>query len=102
LESLFGKIFTFGELPYKELTNDQVLNMVPMRKRLRKPECCSQEMYEIMMHCWSENPIERPSFNQILNKLNNLCSPQALKYLDSGEIEENPVEYHEFSPMPTM
>ena len=41
----------------------QVLGHITAGRRLRHPECCPDEVYEIMERCWSATPDLRPAFN---------------------------------------
>lgn len=36
---------------------------------MQRPENCSKHLYELMKHCWAENPQNRPYFSDIVTKL---------------------------------
>lgn len=40
--------------------------------RMEAPDGCPQEIYNIMMSSWEIDPKQRPTFKQVLEKLNNL------------------------------
>jgi c-src tyrosine kinase len=40
--------------------------------RMEAPDGCPQEIYSIMMLAWEIDPKQRPTFKQVLEKLNNL------------------------------
>ncbi|XP_075977656.1 uncharacterized protein LOC142977572 isoform X2 [Anticarsia gemmatalis] len=66
---LLWEIATFGGFPYAELSNYQVPPYLSGGGRLPKPNRASQRLYELMVECWSENPEDRPTFAQIVDKL---------------------------------
>jgi hypothetical protein len=39
---------------------------------MEAPDGCPQEIYSIMMLAWEIDPKQRPTFKQVLEKLNNL------------------------------
>ena len=62
------EIWTQGELPYYELSNDKVVPSVLSGYRLPCPEGCPDAIYSIMTTCWA--PIERrPRFETLATKV---------------------------------
>ena len=51
------------------MSNTECADKVISGYRLPKPVKCPQEVYNIMMKCWSTNPNERPTFSNILDNL---------------------------------
>jgi len=51
--------------PYYELTNPEVIQMVVKGIKLSKPENCPNDLWEVMMQCWQDNPSDRPDFQKI-------------------------------------
>ncbi|RMX49124.1 hypothetical protein pdam_00003867, partial [Pocillopora damicornis] len=37
--------------------------------QMPRPHQCSEELYTLMSSCWNENPLMRPSFNDIVHQL---------------------------------
>ena len=47
-----------------------------------------------MMECWKENPDERPSFQELVKRLEQLML-QEVEYLDFSLVDETKDYYHE-------
>ena len=64
------EIVTYGEKPYKELSNAQVVNFVINGRTEKKPnENCPENIFELMQRCWKTNRFERISFIEIIKSL---------------------------------
>lgn len=66
---LLWEIATLGGFPYAELSNHQVPAYLAAGSRLPKPARASKRLYQLMVECWTEEPLLRPSFAQLVNKL---------------------------------
>ncbi|KAJ8721903.1 hypothetical protein PYW08_004305 [Mythimna loreyi] len=66
---LLWEIATLGGFPYAELSNHHVPPFLTSGGRLPKPARASPRLYQLMMECWSENPTNRPTFSEIVEKL---------------------------------
>ncbi|XP_022814027.1 uncharacterized protein LOC111347874 [Spodoptera litura] len=66
---LLWEIATLGGFPYAELSNHQVPPFLAGGGRLPKPVRASTRLYQLMVECWSENPTDRPTFANIVEKL---------------------------------
>lgn len=40
--------------------------------RLEKPKNSTEEIYDIMLTCWHDNPAARPSFEQLHDKMETM------------------------------
>ncbi len=40
--------------------------------RLEKPTHCKRELYNVMYYCWNQDPVDRPSFSELVKILANL------------------------------
>ncbi|KAM9406424.1 tyrosine-protein kinase SRK2-like isoform 2-T5 [Salvelinus alpinus] len=71
---LLYEIMTFGEIPYPNMTNSQVKQMVPNGYRMPCPvdPYCSEDMYKIMLDCWKENKYDRPTFKALKMRLRDV------------------------------
>ncbi|KAK6963876.1 fibroblast growth factor receptor 1 [Biomphalaria glabrata] len=66
------EIVTLGASPYPGLSAQEVLKYVSIGKKMNRPNHCTKEIYDIMSSCWSLSPLERPSFEELCSKLEEL------------------------------
>eukprot|EP00039_Didymoeca_costata_P019096 m.336220 g.336220 ORF g.336220 m.336220 type:complete len:697 (+) comp17787_c0_seq1:230-2320(+) len=59
------EVWTFGELPYGDMTGREVLEQIEKGVRLPQPEGCPHKVYEAMKKCWSYNKEDRPKFHEL-------------------------------------
>ncbi|KAH9498424.1 hypothetical protein Btru_008230 [Bulinus truncatus] len=71
---LLWEIYSFGRVPYPRIPLSDVVMHVEKGYRMEAPEGCPAEIYVIMKQTWEMNPDHRPSFEEVLAKLNNLRS----------------------------
>uniref|UniRef100_A0A914PEC6 Protein kinase domain-containing protein n=1 Tax=Panagrolaimus davidi TaxID=227884 RepID=A0A914PEC6_9BILA len=60
------EMYSFGEMPFAEIENSQLLKHLEDGNQLEKPELCPNEIYEIMLKCWNSNPTFRPFFDELI------------------------------------
>ncbi|XP_030802337.1 tyrosine-protein kinase Mer isoform X1 [Camarhynchus parvulus] len=91
------EIATRGMTPYPGVQNHEIYEYLFHGQRLKKPEDCLDELYEIMSECWRADPAARPTFSQLkvqLEKLlENLPSSKARRdiiYINTGLPEQSP------------
>lgn len=75
-----------GGFPYPTVGNQELLAYLSSGQRLQRPENCSEHLYELMQHCWAENPQDRPYFADIVSKLEP--ANQRI-YVDFNELQPN-------------
>jgi hypothetical protein len=46
-----------------------VADLVLKGERLRRPDNCPDELYDLMLKCWKRNPEDRPTFREVLDEL---------------------------------
>lgn len=74
-------MFEFGGIPWTQYTNFEVIDIVCKgEEKLPQPDICSDSIYQLMLSCWEMSPNERPSFRQILDRLNQIKKD----FLDAG------------------
>lgn len=60
---LMWELFTYGELPYADKSNDEVIRFVAQEfGRLSQPEKCVEDVYLVMSSCWELEGGSRPNF----------------------------------------
>ncbi|XP_037957107.1 vascular endothelial growth factor receptor 1 [Teleopsis dalmanni] len=78
------EIGTLGASPYFDVDNCDLVRYLMAGNRLEKPEICTDLVYNLMLRCWHENPVERPSFQEIYTTL----SPKSA-YVDIQSISDD-------------
>ncbi|XP_037919299.1 protein sevenless isoform X2 [Hermetia illucens] len=66
---LCWEIMTLGQRPYPARNNIEVLQYVRDGGRLDRPADCPDELYQLMLECWSYSPDKRPAFSYCLEVL---------------------------------
>ncbi|XP_069691474.1 fibroblast growth factor receptor 2 isoform X2 [Periplaneta americana] len=66
------EIGTLGGFPYPTISDMDLLSFLLEGKRLEKPDNCSDELYSLMLQCWSHSSDMRPSFEEIVKHLNSI------------------------------
>ncbi|XP_037261649.1 tyrosine-protein kinase Mer isoform X3 [Falco biarmicus] len=66
------EIVTRGMTPYPGVQNHEIYEYLFHGQRLKKPEDCLDELYEIMSACWRADPAARPTFSQLKVHLEKL------------------------------
>ncbi|XP_041456171.1 tyrosine-protein kinase TXK-like isoform X1 [Lytechinus variegatus] len=70
---LMWEVFSGGLAPYPAMSNVEVVDQVTRHGyRMDRPDHCPYQMYRIMNECWRERPENRPSFNSLTGKLDQL------------------------------
>ena len=59
------EIITHGQIPYPGMNNRQTLERVEQGYRMSCPINCPENLYNIMLYCWKENPEDRPTFEYL-------------------------------------
>uniref|UniRef100_A0A8C8R974 Tyrosine-protein kinase n=1 Tax=Pelusios castaneus TaxID=367368 RepID=A0A8C8R974_9SAUR len=66
---LLYEVFTYGQTPYEEMTNQETILQISKGYRLPRPHTCPPEIYLVMLECWKSNSEERPTFLALREKL---------------------------------
>ncbi|KAM7394978.1 hypothetical protein PAMA_006628 [Pampus argenteus] len=77
---LLYEIMTFGQMPYKGMTNQMVVQKTTLGYRLPCPPDCPKVMYEIMMDCWKQKEQDRPTFETLQWKLEEYFEMDVTSY----------------------
>lgn len=87
---LLYEIVTLGTTPYPNVPVDCLVDFLKAGSRMPKPNNCSKKMYDLMFSCWYHKPDERPTFTDILQKLDYfLANSTANDLIDIDFIESN-------------
>jgi serine/threonine protein kinase len=82
------EIGTLGGFPYPTVSDMDLLNFLDEGKRLEKPDNCSEELYTLMLQCWSKTPDMRPSFAEIVSHLDSVICRKRV-YVDFSSLKPN-------------
>ncbi|KAJ8011719.1 hypothetical protein DPEC_G00061160 [Dallia pectoralis] len=66
------EVMSYGERPYWDMNNQDVIKAVDEGYRLPPPMDCPVCLHQLMLDCWQRDRTHRPSFIQILNMLDKL------------------------------
>ena len=66
------EITTRGMTPYPGVQNHEMYDYLLHGHRLKQPEDCLDELYDIMYSCWSADPLDRPTFSVLRLQLEKL------------------------------
>ncbi|XP_061730605.1 ephrin type-A receptor 2a [Nerophis ophidion] len=73
------EVMAFGERPYWDMSNHEVMTAINEAFRLPAPMDCPSAIYELMLQCWQHDRATRPRFSDIVNILDKLLqSPESL------------------------
>uniref|UniRef100_A0A672ZUP2 receptor protein-tyrosine kinase n=1 Tax=Sphaeramia orbicularis TaxID=375764 RepID=A0A672ZUP2_9TELE len=74
------EVMAFGERPYWDMSNHEVMKAINEAFRLPAPMDCPSAIYQLMLQCWQHDRSKRPRFTDIVNILDKLLrSPESLK-----------------------
>ncbi|XP_059801725.1 ephrin type-B receptor 3-like isoform X2 [Hypanus sabinus] len=66
------EVMSYGERPYWDMSNQDVINAVEQDYRLPPPMDCPTALHQLMLDCWVKDRNNRPKFTQIVNTLDKL------------------------------
>ncbi|XP_065663215.1 uncharacterized protein LOC136085753 isoform X1 [Hydra vulgaris] len=75
------EIVTLGSTPYPAISNRELILLLKSGYRMDKPDNCSEALYDIMLQCWNEDPLQRPTFTSLREYFDGAMS-QGDCYLD--------------------
>uniref|UniRef100_A0A8D0D7E4 receptor protein-tyrosine kinase n=1 Tax=Sander lucioperca TaxID=283035 RepID=A0A8D0D7E4_SANLU len=74
------EVMAFGERPYWNMSNHEVMKAINEAFRLPAPMDCPSAINQLMLQCWQNDRSKRPRFSDIVNILDKLLqSPESLK-----------------------
>ncbi|XP_068685602.1 tyrosine kinase receptor Cad96Ca-like [Montipora foliosa] len=69
---LLYEIFTIGGSPYPRMDARKIAKLLQEGYRMLRPQHVDNELYKIMMSCWLKDPIARPTFLNLKDKLKKM------------------------------
>uniref|UniRef100_A0A915KE26 Uncharacterized protein n=1 Tax=Romanomermis culicivorax TaxID=13658 RepID=A0A915KE26_ROMCU len=63
------EIYSYGLQPYLGRDNADILTLVRQRHLLERPDHCPSHIFGLMMECWMEKPLRRPTFVELHQRL---------------------------------
>nr|XP_051712667.1 ephrin type-A receptor 8 isoform X2 [Oryctolagus cuniculus] len=74
------EVLAYGERPYWNMTNRDVISSVEEGYRLPAPMGCPRALHQLMLDCWHKDRAQRPRFSHIVSVLDALIrSPESLR-----------------------
>ncbi|KAM3594013.1 uncharacterized protein V6R79_000669 [Siganus canaliculatus] len=81
---LLTEIVTYGRIPYPGMSNPEVIQNLERSYRMPKPENCPDELYNVMLLCWRENPEDRPTFEYLRGVLEDFFTATEKQYQEGA------------------
>ncbi|XP_023683375.1 ephrin type-A receptor 3-like isoform X3 [Paramormyrops kingsleyae] len=76
------EVMSYGERPYWEMSNQDVIKAVEEGFRLPPPMDCPAALYQLMLDSWQKDRNNRPKFTEIVSYLDKLIrNPGSLKVI---------------------
>lgn len=80
---LLWEIMTLGGTPYPSVPIEKLFQLLRDGHRMEKPQGCSDKLYELMRDCWNQSPYTRPTFTELVDRLDyHLLDASEEEYLD--------------------
>ncbi|XP_024917043.1 ephrin type-B receptor 5 isoform X3 [Cynoglossus semilaevis] len=77
---LMWEVMSYGERPYWDMSNQEVMKAVADQYRLPAPHSCPPALHSLMLQCWQADRGDRPGFDGVLSSLDRLIRhPASLK-----------------------
>ncbi|XP_063290975.1 ephrin type-B receptor 5-like [Pelobates fuscus] len=74
------EVTSYGERPYWDMSNQEVLDALDQEYRLPPPPDCPSALHLLMLDCWQRDRSKRPRFEQIVSSLDRMIrNPNCLK-----------------------
>ncbi|XP_038066667.1 angiopoietin-1 receptor-like [Patiria miniata] len=86
---LLWEIVTYGSTPYPGIESKSLAQRLLDGYRMPKPENCADEIYDVMLKCWQEQPSKRPSFRKLVEILEDMNRNQDANDYLSPTVCEN-------------
>ncbi|XP_049423669.1 ephrin type-B receptor 4b-like isoform X1 [Epinephelus fuscoguttatus] len=87
------EVMSYGERPYWDMSNQDVINAIEQDYRLPPPPECPNSLHALMLDCWQKERANRPRFCDVVASLDRLIrNPASLKVtLPEGRSASQPL-----------
>ncbi|XP_022097192.1 tyrosine-protein kinase receptor Tie-1-like [Acanthaster planci] len=86
---LLWEIVTHGSTPYPGIESKSLAQILLDGYRMPKPENCADDIYDVMLSCWQEEPSNRPSFGKLVQILEEMTFGSDANLYVSSTVYEN-------------
>uniref|UniRef100_A0A8C7WL57 Tyrosine-protein kinase n=1 Tax=Oncorhynchus mykiss TaxID=8022 RepID=A0A8C7WL57_ONCMY len=73
---LLWEIYSFGRVPYPRIPLKDVVPRVEKGYKMDAPDGCPEVVYEVMKQCWTLDPLVRPCFRVLREKLQHILAKE--------------------------
>ncbi|XP_056460649.1 ephrin type-B receptor 1-like [Gadus chalcogrammus] len=81
------EVMSYGERPYWDMSNQDVINAIEQDFRLPAPMDCPLVLHQLMLDCWQKDRNARPKFPDLVSMLDKMIrNPGSLKTVASHEL----------------
>lgn len=94
---LMWEVMSYGERPYWDMSNQEVMKAVADQYRLPAPHNCPAALHSLMLQCWQADRGDRPGFDTLLSSLDRLIRHPASLKAEPTRSSSQPL----LSPTPT-
>ncbi|XP_019965775.1 ephrin type-A receptor 4b [Paralichthys olivaceus] len=92
------EVISYGERPYWEMSNQDVIKAIDEGYRLPAPMDCPVVLHQLMLDCWEKGRSDRPKFGQIVTILDKLIrNPASLRELANSSACREDLSTPDFS-----
>ncbi|XP_070576289.1 tyrosine-protein kinase receptor Tie-1-like [Ptychodera flava] len=69
------------------MANKEIAEHIKCGQRMEKPTHCTDEIYSLMLRCWTQSPGNRPTFPEILSEIRRITKNEQVVNLDEYDSE---------------
>eukprot|EP01119_Soliformovum_irregulare_P026187 TRINITY_DN9933_c0_g1_i3.p1 TRINITY_DN9933_c0_g1~~TRINITY_DN9933_c0_g1_i3.p1 ORF type:complete len:774 (-),score=142.82 TRINITY_DN9933_c0_g1_i3:70-2151(-) len=92
------EMYSHGSNPYVGMSNKETAEFVTEGGRMKKPKDCPDEVYQMMLDCWDREPEKRPTFSEIVKRIEKIIEEMGGTIKETQRQMDRPVvqESHTF------
>uniref|UniRef100_A0A8C6Q6D9 receptor protein-tyrosine kinase n=1 Tax=Nothobranchius furzeri TaxID=105023 RepID=A0A8C6Q6D9_NOTFU len=88
------EVMSYGERPYWDMSNQDVINAIEQDFRLPAPMDCPVVLHQLMLDCWQKDRNARPKFPDIVSMLDKMIRNPASLKAGTNNIPPGPSHHH--------